>query len=202
MKTNIKWVIAFTVLGISQNGKSDNWGPKIEDPSNALALIDDDAKSGYALYRSGIPSEDGVAQFCQLGIQEIMVLSGDANKAEWRFSKQCPSLKVIYNVEQNSQTPLGKNFLDQFDAWVADAKANGKKIAIRCDRGWHRTGRLAGYYQLKYQHTTYEDASVIMTNHGKWMTDKKFLYLQLQALDDFIHHRACSVDQKYCVSQY
>ncbi|MBI3535624.1 MAG: dual specificity protein phosphatase family protein [Deltaproteobacteria bacterium] len=169
--------------------------------ANNLFIIEEDAQNGFVMYRSGSPDQTDVAEFCELGIQEIMVLSGNADQAEWKFQNQCPTLKVIYNVDQDSKTPLDKKFLDFFDSWVLEAKVQGKKIAFRCDCGCHRTGRLAGYYQMKYQKLTYADAAMIMTDHGKFMGLFSYLYEQLKGLEDYIHGRPCSVEAKYCVRE-
>ncbi len=169
---------------------------------NNLHLIEEDTSTGFAIYRTGIPSDaQDVAELCQLGIQEMMVLSGDADQAEWKYKDQCPTLKVVYNVDTTHIVPLDKKFLDYFDSWVTDAKSNGKKIAFRCSCGCHRTGRLAGYYQMKYQHLTYGDAKIVMADHGKLMALLKSLYRQLTALDDYIHGRPCSELAEFCVKE-
>jgi hypothetical protein len=145
--------IAVPVLGIAKN----------------LHLIEKDKVSGFFIYRSGKPERDDVREYCKLGIEEVMVLSGNADEHEFKFKEDCPTLKVVYNEKQSSKIPMTKDFLRQFDMWVQDAQINGKKIAIRCNCGCHRTGRLAAYYQMKYQKLTSVDAIVIMKKHGERM---------------------------------
>lgn len=164
-----------------------------------LHLIDSDDVNGFSLFRSGKPGMDDMKNFCKLGIEEIMVLSGDANKYEFKYHDICPTLKVVYNEVQNPKTPLTKSFIEKFDQWVTEAQLKGKKIAFRCDCGCHRTGRLAAYYQMKYQHLTVEDAQAIMDKHGKYMAFQKQLIPQTQALFDYIKGKSCSVPVKYCV---
>lgn len=164
-----------------------------------LHLIDTNDSNGFALFRSGKPNEEDMKTFCKLGIEEIMVLSGDANKHEFKYHEACPSLKVIFNTTQDPRKPLSRSFLESFDRWVEQAQAQGKKIAFRCSCGCHRTGRLAAYYQMKYQNLTVDDAQAIMNKHGKFMAFEKQLIPQTQALFDFIKGRECSVPSKHCV---
>jgi hypothetical protein len=166
-----------------------------------LHLIDADEATGFSIYRTGAPDREDMKEFCRLGIQEIMVLSGTASKHEYKYQAECPTLKVIYNTKGNSRVPLTKEFLNYFDNWVQEAKATGKKIAFRCTCGCHRTGRLAAYYQMKYQGITADDAKSIMTARGKWMWLMPHLYPQVSALNDYINGRGCSTRAKYCVTE-
>jgi protein-tyrosine phosphatase len=166
---------------------------------NNIFLIDRDRRTGYALYRMSKPDAEDMRLLCALGVKEMMVLSGTAAKHEIKYQKECPSLKVIYNVKQDEKIPLSRRFLRHFDDWVQDAHAKGRKIAFRCECGCHRTGRLAAYYQIKYQGLSLEDAKVIMTDHGKWMAFFPFIYKQVDALFDFIRASPCSTKLRYCV---
>ena len=82
-------------------------------------------------------------KFCELGIEEIMVLSGNAEQFEVRHKEACPNLKVIYNEKQK--------------------------------------------------------AKILMKKHGKWMVFFKFLYPQVDALDNLIKDEECSTCNNYCV---
>ncbi|MBI3534948.1 MAG: dual specificity protein phosphatase family protein [Deltaproteobacteria bacterium] len=173
--------------------------------------------NGFALYRYGKPTSEKsllgspgsiFAYYSNHGIQEVMVLSGNACDVETK----CSGLKIIYDEEQSIGISPSVDFLKQFDIWVREARIKGKKIGFRCSHGCHRTGRLAGYYQMKYQHLTYEDASALMTQYacyfwapvprldGFWPEVKwNVLYRQLQAMDDYIHGRPCSVNVRDCL---
>ena len=165
-----------------------------------LHLIDKDNSSGYAIYRTSKPKKPkDVLKLCQLGIEEIAVLSGNAIDYEYKYHRQCPNLKVVYNQKQNARIPLRSGFLSWFDSWVQEAREEGKKIAFRCNCGCHRTGRLAAYYQMKYQSLTSTDAKIIMKKHGKFMFLFKTLFHQVEALEDHIYQRDCSTKLKYCV---
>jgi len=155
--------------------------------------------NGFSIYRTGKPSSLNMEEFCKLGIQEMMVLSGDAEKYEYKYQKSCPTLKVIYNKSQSANIPVTKEFLNQFDQWVTDAQQQGKKIAFRCSCGCHRTGRLAAYYQMKYQNITPEDALAVMDKYGNNMWLHQNLKPQTYALYSFIKNESCSVEPKYCV---
>ena len=155
--------------------------------------------NGFAIYRSGEPNIEDMREFCRLGIQEMMVLSGDAESYEFKHKAACPTLKVIPTPKQNSGRPLTKSFLKEFDTWVQAAKDQGKKIAFRCSCGCHRTGRLAAYYQMKYQNMALPDALAIMNERGKRMWRHPDLRPQVQSLQEFIAGRTCTAKTQYCV---
>ena len=163
-----------------------------------LHLIDSNDK-GFALYRLGAPNEADMKHLCELGISEMVVLSGTAEKHEFKYAKACPTLKVIFNEKQGSKRPVTAEFLAMFDGWVQDAQLTGKKIAFRCTCGCHRTGRLAAYYQIKYQGITWRDAYAILKNWAKFMIFHADLKPQVQALNDYIHGQPCSTAPRYCV---
>jgi len=166
-----------------------------------LHLIQEKSDTGFAIYRTGKLKYHDMKELCRLGVEEIMVLSGNAQSYEERYSDACPTLKVIYNQQQKARIPLTESFLNEFDNWVQAAMEQGKKIAFRCNCGCHRTGRLAAYYQMKYQGLSAKDAKIIMKKHGKWMLFFRFLYPQVDALYDYINNRDCSTYAKYCVTQ-
>src|SRR5687768_13211382 len=83
-----------------------------------LQLIEESPINDFAIYRTGKPDAKDMAEFCRLGISEIMVLSGDAAEAEVKYASSCPSLKVIYNIKQDADVPVSAQFLSDFDKWV------------------------------------------------------------------------------------
>ncbi|MFN8369122.1 MAG: dual specificity protein phosphatase family protein [Bacteriovoracaceae bacterium] len=166
---------------------------------NNLHLIDSDPTTGFAIYRYSKPDKNDMKMLCDLGIEEVVVLSGTATKHEYKYQTECPTLKVVYNEEQSTKVPVTAQFLTFFDSWVEDAKVTGKKIAFRCECGCHRTGRLAAYYQMKYQKLTTNDATVIMMKHGKWMWTQPQLVPQVRDLANFIQEKPCEESEKYCV---
>ncbi len=178
----------------------DDNGKEKSDAKN-LHLIDEDTKSGFAIYRMGAPNEKGVKELCKLGIREVVVMSGNAQDHEQKYQSACPELKVVYNEIQSAKIPMDKKFINFFDDWVTNAKKQGIKIAFRCDCGCHRTGRLAAYYQLKYQGITSTDANILMKKHGKYMFLYPHLDDQVIALKDYLSGRPCSVSDKYCVKE-
>ncbi|MDA8793094.1 dual specificity protein phosphatase family protein [Bacteriovoracaceae bacterium] len=168
---------------------------------NNFYLIDENKETGFAIYRTSKPNLKDMRNFCKLGIQEMMVLSANADEYEYKYAHGCPSLKVVFNKRQKAKIPVTKNFLKFFDDWVQEAKRTGKKIAFRCNCGCHRTGRLAAYYQMKYQRLTVKDAQSIMKRNGKWMWFFRSLNPQVVAMKDYIEKRACSTRQRYCVKE-
>ncbi len=163
-----------------------------------LHLIDQ-LPNGFRIYRSGLPTEEDFREFNKLGIEEMAVLSGDARHREFQYSRLAPDLKVVFNEKQSGSEPLTASFLKWFDDWASEARKEGKVIAFRCRCGCHRTGRLAAYYQMKYQNLTAEDAIVIMNQYGVNMFLHPELIPQIRSLEDYIHDRPCSQPEKHCV---
>jgi hypothetical protein len=156
--------------------------------------------NGFAIYRSGSPrSAAEVAEYCRLGITEIAVLAGNADRHERRFAASCPRLEVVYDEEQDAGDPLTAEFLAWFDGWVGTARREGKKIAFRCNCGCHRTGRLAAYYQMKYQNLVLEDALDVMYKRGKNWALHPEIEPQVRALKDYLDGKPCSQRGPYCV---
>lgn len=166
---------------------------------NNLHLVGQDRATGYALYRTSKPNANDMQEFCRLGITEMLVLSGSARKHEWKFQSTCPTLSVVKNLKQKTIVPLDQDFLAFFDQWVQEAKEQGKKIAFRCECGCHRTGRLAAYYQMKYQGLTLEEARDVMSEKGKYMWLFPHIYRQVDALADFVAGEDCSTGRFFCV---
>jgi hypothetical protein len=138
--------------------------------------------NGFALFRSGEPGRSGIEEFKRLGITEIAVLAGNAESNESKYIDIHPDLKVVYNEEQETDTLPPQEFFDWFDRWIEEARREGKRIAIRCNCGCHRTGRLAAYYQMKWQNLPYQDAIILMKAHGKRMAYYPYLNNQVRIL--------------------
>jgi protein-tyrosine phosphatase len=131
----------------------------------------------------------------------MAVLAGSADENELRHRSACPDLEIVYDERQDANKPLDTEFLAWFDRWVEAARRDGKKIAFRCSCGCHRTGRLAAYYQMKYQHLALEDALVVMYARGKSWERHKNIEPQVRALKDHLDGKPCSQEPEYCVRQ-
>ena len=188
---------AFLSCGGGGGGSGDKLSPADADSGN-LHLIDQQP-NGFAVYRSGAPSQENFEQWCALGVSEVMVLSGNAGAYEEKFQNLCPTLRVVYDEEQESSEPLSASFLRTFDSWVESAQNTGQTILFRCNCGCHRTGRLAGYYEMKYLGASYDQASAHLVQYGTDMDSHQFLFPQLQGLQDYIKGRPCGVEAEYCV---
>ena len=165
---------------------------------NNLHLVDSNPQ-GFALYRMGNLDKEGIKELCKLGVEEMIVLSGDAAEQEIKYQDQCPGLKVVFNTAQDVKIPLSASFLSFFDNWVTEAQSTGKKVGFRCNCGCHRTGRLAAYYQMKYQGIDADAAIEIMKELGKYMFFFKELTPQVRDLRDYIDGVECQQKEKYCV---
>ncbi len=183
----MKLLILLFALGAATSAQADNLH-SIEHGSN-----------GFEIYRSGIPTHPEFKGICAAGIRRFIVLSGDAQKVELKYASECPGTQVLFNFRQDATVPLTPEFLKQFDGWVAQARADGAKILFRCDCGCHRTGRLAAYYRMKYDGYTVAQAVSEMNDLGKFMGMFPTLPAQVQALDDYVHARPCSVARNLCV---
>ena len=165
----------------------------------------DYSDQGFTLFRSARPDRDAIRTWCHLGISEVMVLSGDADRVERRYHDECPGLQVTYNHEQDEHVPVSKQFLQEFDTWVQKAKSEQKKVLFRCAAGAHRTGRLGAYYAMKYQNASLEDATALMIRNGKDMDSHQQLPNQVQALQDYIADKPCRFSgddaERYCVRE-
>ncbi len=118
---------------------------------------------GFKMVRTGRPKFKGFQEMCKLGVRRMIVMSGNGSveenfaKTPWA-QKECPGFKVIYNQQQKTAVPLSKDFLNEFDKVVEQAKKDGVGVAFRCNCGCHRTGRLAAYYRMKYLKKSAEDS--------------------------------------------
>jgi hypothetical protein len=128
-----------------------------------------------------------------------VVLDGKGADRECVFRKKvCPGLRVRYDQIQEAETPVSIDFLAAFDAWIEDARAQGKKVAFRCRHGWHRTGRLAAYYRMRFEGTTAAEAAQEMQRIGRMMWRHPTLDPQVEAYRDLVAGRQCSADPEHC----
>jgi hypothetical protein len=167
--------------------------------NNNLHQIDGpDADPGgeraFRLYRSGAPSREAFGKWCsEFGIERVIVMDGSAHAHELKYQTEniCPEIQVIYNVNQGL-TPVSDGFLRWFDDQVAAARRDRAGLLIRCKTGSHRTGRVAAYYQMKYQGVSLDRALAIMDHKGKMMELFNIAMApQVRAMDDYIRGRPC-----------
>lgn len=158
------------------------------------------AETGFAVYRSGLLSDEELESLCREGVTEIVILDGTGGKRECAMRRRlCPQLRVRYSHPQEASIPLTEEFLEAFDRWVAEARSSGSKVAFRCHHGWHRAGRLAAYYRMKFDGWTTEEAIAEMNEVGGMMWQHPYLEPQVEALSDLIAGRPCGQDLEYCV---
>jgi len=161
--------------------------------------VDEDRATGFAIYRSGQLDAKEISELCDLGVREILVMDGGARRKECRLrSEICPDLKVRYNHSQDAYTPVSRDFLAAFDAWVQDSKAKGRKISFRCRHGWHRAGRLSAYYRMRFNAWSPDAAIEEMLEMGRYMDSHPQLPLQVAAMADQLAQRPCSQSPEHC----
>lgn len=157
-------------------------------------------ETGFAVYRSGKLNTDELASLCRQGVSEIVILDGTGEKRECEMRQRvCPQLRIRYSYPQDAAVPLTEEFLGAFDRWVEEAQDSGTKVAFRCHHGWHRTGRLAAYYRMKYDGWSDEEAIAEMNQLGVMMWQHSYLEPQVEALSDLISGRPCGQDLEFCV---
>jgi len=193
--------------------KKDNVRPELlEGPGytrvdNNLHQIDGPPPGdpAFRLFRSGAPPKETFARWCGVyGIEKSIVLSGDAERHELAYMGEglCPGFEVIYNVRQDHNVPVSDSFLEWFDQQIEEARREGTTILLRCRTGSHRAGRLAAYYQMKYQGLTVEEAIAVMDHNGMMMWLFNIVLIpQVRAMDDHLHGRPCSQLPVFCVAE-
>lgn len=178
--------------------------PLVDAHAGNLHLLDY-RDNGFMLFRSGIPSENDFKEWCDLGITEVMVLSGDAFEREEVLQHHCPKIKVIYDQRQVHREPLTAPFLKTFDEWVEEGQRKGKKLLFRCHCGCHRTGRLAAYYEMKYLNLPFRTATEHLSRYGGNMKNYGYLIRQIEALEDYGKGLPCRFTgerkKNYCVKE-
>lgn len=181
-------------------------GPRWTTVNNNLHQIEGSAPDGrpaFRVYRSGAPSRETFAKWCgEYQIKRVIVMAGDADSHELKYQKEgvCPDIEILYNVEQKLEVPVTEEFLAFFDNEVARAKQDGVGLLFRCQTGSHRAGRMAAYYQMKYQGLTADEAIAVMDYKGLLMPlFDAWLRPQVRALYDYIHGRECSQRENACV---
>jgi len=167
--------------------------------ADAPRLVGEDTTSGFALYRSGRLSPADLRVLCRLGVEEILILDGEGHERECRFrEKACPGMTVRYDHAQEEDEAVSTDFLEAFDGWIEEAQAEGRKVAFRCRHGWHRTGRLAAYYRMRFEGASVSEATVEMQRIGSMMWRHPTLDSQVEAYADLIAGRPCSADARDC----
>jgi hypothetical protein len=165
----------------------------------APRLVDSNSVTGFALYRSGQLSGAELTQLCGQGVEELLVLDGGAINRECRMLReQCPGLRVRYNFAQNEKQPVSQEFLGAFDQWIEEGKAEGRKLAYRCRRGWHRAGRLTAYYQIRFMGASVQEAIDEMQARGRFMWWYPRLDPQVEALGEWVARETCSGGAEFC----
>jgi hypothetical protein len=163
---------------------------QIDGPAPSTENISD-----FRLYRSAAPSRESFAKWCSVyGVERVIVMDGSARSHEFKYQSEgiCPNIKVIYNVNQ-PLSPVSDGFLKWFDAQVEAAKKDKVGLLIRCKTGSHRTGRLAAYYQMKYQQKSLNEVLTIMDRQGKMMEFFNLIFApQVRAMYDYLNGKPCS----------
>lgn len=161
------------------------------DPS----IVDEDLHSGFVLYRSGRLAKEDLAALCARGLRELIVLDGSASERECRWRDQiCPDLRIRYDHEQDARQAVEEEFLEAFDRWIGWAQQQGWPVAIRCTHGWHRTGRLAAWYRIRFLGWSLEDAGDEMMRRGQFMSRFPELVPQVAAMSELAAGEECTGD--------
>lgn len=170
--------------------------------ADAPRKIAEDPSTGFALYRSGRLSSADLSVLCGLGVEEILVLDGEGSQRECVFRRTiCPEMQVRYDHAQEEDMPVSIEFLEAFDVWIEEARAKGKKVAFRCRHGWHRTGRLAAYYRMRFEGASAVQATEEMQSIGRMMWRHPSLDPQVEAYADLLLDGECSSARADCPTE-
>lgn len=164
-------------------------------------LVDDDAVSGFALYRSGRLDRAGLAELCRQGVEEMVVLDGSGRRECALRADVCPALRLRYDTAQDARRPLTAGFLAAFDRWIEEARLAGRKVALRCRHGWHRAGRLTAWYRMRHQGWASKAAIEEMLRVGRFMDHHRQLEPQVEAMADLLAGRPCSTAAEHCLAE-
>ncbi len=163
-------------------------------------VLDSDTETGFSIYRSGRLKPGELEELCRADLVEVVAMDGTARERECLHrQRSCPGLRVRFDEKQDTEEPLSEEFLVAFDQWVEESRSAGRTILFRCHHGWHRAGRLAAYYQMRYLGLDAEQATSRMLASGRFMGRHPYLADQVAALYDYIRGRPCSVVPEYCV---
>ena len=162
-------------------------------------LVDGDEQGGFAIYRTGRLDPGQLEELCKLGVEELIVMDGTARERECqRRSGVCANLRIRYDQAQDPEVPVRQDFLIAFDQWVEESRGAGRKIAFRCRRGWHRTGRLAAYYRMRFQDWEQAAAADEMLQVGRLMWLYPELQPQVGAMADWLETGSCAQGSGDC----
>jgi len=183
-------------------------GPGWTTEDNNLHQVDGPPpgpQRAFRVYRSGVPSKETFARWCEVyGIERVIDMAGTAHKNELAFQEEgvCPDIEVVYSVKQDPNRPVSDGFLERFDEEIERARQDAAGILFRCTTGSHRAGRIAAYYQMKYQGLTADEAIAVMDYNGvtMWMYDWT-LRPQVRAMYDYMNGKPCSQPEMFCVKQ-
>lgn len=120
---------------------------------------------GFALYRMSAPIQKDLKSITDRKIKKIIVLSHNADDHERKIEGFPEEIEII-EVNQFTTRRLDKDFLGRFDRIISEAKKGGYAVAIRCQIGCHRTGRLAAYFEMRWLKHSAEEALVNYDKHG------------------------------------
>lgn len=167
--------------------------------ADAPRPVANDPETGFALYRSGRLGPADLKVLCDLGVEEILVLDGEGRERECVLrDAACPGLRVRYDHAQEEDVPVAADFLEAFDAWIEEARSKGRKVAFRCRHGWHRTGRLAAYYRLRFEGASVVEAQREMHTIGRMMWRHPTLDSQVADYGELLAGRPCTGKRENC----
>jgi protein-tyrosine phosphatase len=129
----------------------------------------------------------------------VVLDGGGATRECAMRQRACPELRVRYDTAQDARRPVTAEFLSAFDAWVDEARRDGRKIAFRCRHGWHRAGRLTAWYRMRFQQVPASEAVAEMERVGRLMWNHPQLAPQVRAMADLLAGRPCSTEAEHCV---
>ena len=131
------------------------------DAKAAAASLPDFAQVASTLYRSGQPTQAGIARLKSYGIKTILKLNADA-PAETTWAAGA-GLDLETVLMSNKQSPT----FDQVDAALAIINDPSKQpVLVHCHLGHDRTGAVIGAYRVTVQGWSVDKAAAEAKSMG------------------------------------
>jgi hypothetical protein len=209
--------------------------PQVSPGDTRLSLVDANT-SGFAFYRYRQPKKkENLKELCAAGIDVVVVLDGSGEEFEgsmplcvdgsgrsWRiqvnrissFEKPLELDPELSDADQEERLQVTSSFLSGFDRIIKNAKSSGKKVAVRCTKGFHRTGRAVAWYEMNHMNRSAEEASCHMgilldqragdyrlffnTYQVNAHRNDKYLVPQIRAMASRLKGTACTEKPEFC----
>jgi tyrosine-protein phosphatase SIW14 len=142
------------------------------------------------LYRGAQPRPEGFKQLAERGINTVINLRDDDERALLEESQAKAAGLRYFNVPFNRRGPPTEAQVDQVLALI-DAKENGV-VFIHCQRGQDRTGMVVALYRISREGWTDQQAISEAEDRGM----KFWQFRMKRYISEYFHNRAGAHSRK------